>query len=180
MSGEQEESVTEHAASRVRERSRGDRDARKNELLFCRSSERGVQARKVALFRNVLKKFGQASDVKLLPSDVSNGEGRGDGAAVPEGAIAMTSMLLVSVGVAEALEVGVILVVAEAGVSDNESDACSVVDSMEELVTIVANGSPLSCRIANTAVGTGGGSRRSMCIFPLLASFLKSGDLYSR
>ena len=36
----------------------------------------------VALLRNLLKKSGQLCDVKLLPSDVSKGDGSGDDSAV--------------------------------------------------------------------------------------------------
>ena len=65
----------------------GERAALKNDLLFCRRRETGTQARKVVLLRKESKKSGQACEVKLLPRELSNGDGRADGAMVPEGVV---------------------------------------------------------------------------------------------
>jgi hypothetical protein len=65
----------------------GERAALKNDLLFCRSRETGTQARNVVLLRNESKKSGQACVVKLLPRELSNGDGRADGTMVPEGMV---------------------------------------------------------------------------------------------
>lgn len=44
-----------------------------------------MQVRKVELERKLVKKDGQEGAVKLLPTDVSNGEGRGVVMTVTEG-----------------------------------------------------------------------------------------------
>ena len=63
--------------SRVSAMRTGERAAPKNDLLFRRSSETGTHVWKVALLRNELKKSGQDCDVKLLPRELSNGDGMG-------------------------------------------------------------------------------------------------------
>ena len=79
-------SGAEQAVSRVAESREGDRMARKKEDDVCSISETGVQLRKVELERKVVKKPGQEAAVKLLPTEVSNGEGRGVAMTVMEGA----------------------------------------------------------------------------------------------
>jgi len=65
----------------------GERAALKNDLLVCRSRETGTQARKVVLLRKESKKSGHACEVKLLPRELSNGDGRADATTVPEGVV---------------------------------------------------------------------------------------------
>ena len=78
-------SDTAQAALSVSSRMTGERAALKKDLLFWRSRDTGTQDRKVLLLRNELKKSGQACDVKLLPRELSNGDGRAVGTRVPEG-----------------------------------------------------------------------------------------------
>ena len=43
----------------------------------------------MAFLRKELKKSGQACDEKLLPSELSNGDGRAVGTVVPEGVVSV-------------------------------------------------------------------------------------------
>jgi len=88
------------ATSRVSARRTGERAALKNDLLFWRSRDTGTQDWKVVLLRNELKKSGQDSEVKLLPRELSNGDGRAVGTIVPE------SVVSVAVGVRDIPDVG--------------------------------------------------------------------------
>lgn len=45
---------------------------------FCSSSDRGVHCWKVLLARKLVKKVGQEEEVKLVPKEVSKGEGTGE------------------------------------------------------------------------------------------------------
>jgi hypothetical protein len=88
------------ATLRVSSRRTGDRAALKNDLLFWRSRDTGTQDWKVVLLRNELKKSGQACEVKLLPRELSNGDGRAVGTIVLEGIVRVT------VGVRDIPDVG--------------------------------------------------------------------------
>lgn len=143
-----------HAASRVSERRLGSRSARKNELLFCSNKETGMQARKSGLDRNMVKKLGQDWDVKLLPREVSKGEGKGVG-------------MILTVGLVDFVSVGEDV---ECEFSDVEEDA---VARLAEDIEANVSGDSLSCR-SSSLIGVGvGGSRVSMWMRPSLSSSLK-------
>ena len=82
-------SETAQAASRVSSRTMGERAALKNDLLFWSSRDNGTQDWKVSFLRKELKKSGQACEVKLLPSELSNADGRAVGTVVPEGVVSV-------------------------------------------------------------------------------------------
>ena len=71
--------------SRVLVRREPERRARMKLLEVCRRREMGVQERKVLLERKVLKNLEQVGAVKLLPREVSKGEGIGAVISVMEG-----------------------------------------------------------------------------------------------
>ena len=64
-----------------------DRCARKNEFEFWSNREIGMQDWNVELPRKVEKNEGHEELVKLLPTDVSKGVGRGVVMTVTEGAV---------------------------------------------------------------------------------------------
>lgn len=158
----------------------------KNELLFCNRSEVGWQSLKVALLRKVLKKVGQAWDEKLLPREVSNGLGRGDGAPVLEVAVSMLDVEF-PVDVALALSVIVFVGVATSELSNVMVEPISVDEAAAEalLSTVGAasgaavepNGSAFSCLCR--MFGRGGGSLRSIAISPRRSRRLNRGESYS-
>lgn len=67
---------TEQLASRICVSLSREREAVKKPLEVCRRRDSGRQDVKVWSERNVVKKSGQVVDVKLLPSEESNGFGR--------------------------------------------------------------------------------------------------------
>lgn len=144
---------------RVSARRVGEPAALKNDLLFWRSRDTGTQDWKVVLLRKESKKFGQFCEVKLVPRELSNGDGMAMGVTVLDG------------------------VVSEAGEGDEELDIERVGVIVELVAESVEGGlnvdvelfkSPLYCRRSITTLGNGGGSRRSEEICPLLSSRLNS------
>ena len=128
------------------------------------------------LLRKELKKLGHASEVKLLPRELSNGEGRAAGTMVSEGvasvAVGFRDIADVGEGDGEELETEFVVFAVV--------DAVAVEGAVEEAegaleVDVELLESPLSCRRSITALGNGGGSRRSKKICPLLSSRLNSG-----
>jgi hypothetical protein len=86
--------------SRVSAMRTGERAALKNDLLFRRSRETGTHAWKVELLRNELKKSGQVCDVKLLPRELSNGDGMGVGTMLTE-VVMLAVVVAMAVAVAD-------------------------------------------------------------------------------
>lgn len=120
----------------------------------------GTQDWKVELARNVEKKDGQEDCVKLLPREVSNGEGSGVVTTVMEGDIEVDTTVgerLVSVSVAIA--------------------GAEVVPAAAE--TVVGTTSS-SCRFCMYTSRLEGGSERSMWISPLASRSLKNDDSWTR
>lgn len=125
-----------------------------------------------------MKKSGHACEVKLLPRELSKGDGMGAAMAVPEG------LVPVAVGEREVIEVGeldakeeletedVAAVLLMSVAVDRSDDAVDVGEGDVEL-----GESTLSCRRWSSAVGTGGGSRWSQRIWPLLSNCLNSAVL---
>jgi hypothetical protein len=142
---------------------------------------------KVALLRNELKKLGQACAVKLLPREVSNALGRGDGALVLDVAVSILSVeLLVDVAFAVSVIVfvgvatTVLWIVMVESTSVEEAAAADASDSEVGVASGAAvepKGSALSCLCR--MVGLGGGSRRSIAISPLCANRLNREESYS-
>jgi hypothetical protein len=114
----------------------------------------------VELLRKELKKTGQVSDVKLLPRELSNGDGMGVATMVTEGLVP----LVVAVGdrdTSDAEELGfeaedVVAELLEDVSADVSEEAEDEVGADVELLEL-----PLSCRRPITALGSGGGSRLS-------------------
>lgn len=144
-----------HAVLRVSARRVAERTARKNELEFWSRRETGTQDWKVEFWRKEAKKLGQLAEVKLLPREVSKGEGRADGARVPEGTVSVTVGVMDTAGCAEdgalELETGTTMFVLVEEVVGEEASAVDV-GLLESL---------LSWRCLTMALGNGGGSRRS-------------------
>ena len=107
----------------------GERDARKNELEFRSRRDRGVQSLKVWLLRKLLKNVGQDGAVKLLPKDVSKGDGIAVWVSVP---VPVPELESVDVGVAD-VEVALLLVELEAGAeADPDADVDAPATVVEE------------------------------------------------
>jgi hypothetical protein len=141
---------------------------------------------KVALLRNELKKLGQACAVKLLPREVSNALGRGDGAPVLDVAVSILFVeLLVDVAFAVSVIVFVgvatsvlwIVMVESTSVEEAAADASDSEVGVASGAAVEPKGSALSCLCR--MVGLGGGSRRSIAISPLCANRLNREESYS-
>jgi len=148
--------LAEQAESRVWERRVEERIARKNEALFWRRSEAGTQDRKVVLDKNVVKKVGQEGTVKLLPREVSKGEGSG---------VVMT-VIEANVEVERVEEEDSLARLSKAVVVGDRRDVVGTtwsVDGADVVIALVSLASIIA------AVGD---SRESTCIRPCLASCL--------
>jgi hypothetical protein len=137
----------------------------------------------VELLRKVEKNDGQEDCVKLLPREVSKGEGSGVVTTVMEGDIEVDTTVgerFVSVSVAIA---GAEVVSTPADVDG--ADVMDDVDDVSDSETVM--GTTSSCRFCMYVVsprpGTSrleGGSERSMWISPLASSSLKNDDSWTR
>ena len=158
------ESGAAQAVSSVALRSEGDRIARKKDEEVWRSSETGVQLRKVEFERKLVKKDGQEGAVKLLPTEESKGEGSG---------VVMT----VTAGEeSEDVDEGMLVFVMEdSNVDiDNASEDVDVgsADPDTELVD-----SKRSCLRSRCSKGAG---LVSTCISPLISNSLKCAESSAR
>jgi hypothetical protein len=156
--------------------SAGERAALKNDLLFCRSRETGIHAWKVVLLRKESKKSGHACEVKLLPRELSNGDGRADATTVLEGVVPVVEGFRDNADVEEweekpdlESETVAFEVPEDTAVKVGVEVAEGVLSVDVELLELT-----LSCRRWIEALGSGGGSRRSKVISPLLSSSLNS------
>ena len=135
----------------------------------------GTQDWKVALARKVEKNDGQDDWVKLLPREVSNGEGSGVVTTVMEGDIEVDTtvgerFVFVSVAIAGA---EVVSAAADDGAEVMDDD-----DASSE--TVVGTTLSSSCRLGMYTSRLEGGSERSMWISPLASSSLKNDDSWTR
>ena len=151
MRGVQTDMGAAHAVSSVEARKAGERWARKKEALFCRRRERGAHERNVLLERKVVKKAGQELEVKLLPREVSKGEGSGVVITVVDGTVARL-VVVVAFDVGEADEEGMVMVV-DTEVAEVDEDALDVEDE-----------SCPTCRRSSSGTGS---DLVSKCISPL-------------
>ena len=161
-----------HAASSVSLRRVGSCSARKKAAEVCRSNDTGMQDLNCASARKELKKLGHACEVKLLPIEVSNGEGMGVGMTVTDAWVAGVLVFValnvdwwsVEIELAnEVIDTASLLVV-----EDDESVAkvAEADDSVE-----------LSCRSSIRLCDGLGGSLTSKCMSPSRSSCLKCVDL---
>ena len=98
-----------------------ERMAWKNDEEVWRRRDTGVQLRKVELERKFVKKAGQEAEVKLLPIEVSNGDGSGVVMTVIEGEES------------EDVEVGVSVSALEDSDVEDEDSAVEDVEGSEEV-----------------------------------------------
>ena len=161
--GPQMESGAAQAVSSVAPRREAERMARKKEEDVWRRSETGVQLRMVELERKLVKKDGQEGAVKLLPTEVSNGEGSG---------VVMT--------VTEAMESEDVVGVSVFMVEDTDVDAedgCKHADVGAAGPDADLVDSRSSCLRSR---GPEGGDLVSTCISPLNSSSLKCAESSAR
>jgi len=176
MSGLQIASGASQAESRVWVRRVVERSARKNEFEFCRRSDTGTQDWNVALLRKLEKKVGQDEVVKLVPIEVSNGEGRGVVTTVTEGLIEVETAvpeIAVEVSVAMANEVAAAEEVVEEEEDVVEAAPESDVEVASSMLVATLVGTTLSCLRWMCMSRIKGGSVRSICISPRAASSWK-------
>jgi hypothetical protein len=134
--------------------------ARKNEVDVWRRSDTGVQLLKVELERKVVKKSGHVCEVKLLPIELSNGDGRGVVITVTDGSMVDCVVVGVSVSL-------------EDDASEVDVDAWAVEESAVELLELEISeksSSSVSCRRCSQLSGWG---LVSTCISPLASSSRK-------
>ena len=132
-----------------------------------------MQDWKVALARKVLKKVGQDGEVKLLPREVSKGDGRGDDGETPEGSVVVVVLVGASVMVdvveatlAELAGPGAVVVLGVLGDASREVSIlwsaelvdCAGADGMTDLVPVELDGPVSSCRLPRPGAGRGGGA----------------------
>ena len=128
-------------------------------------SDTGVQDRKVLLERKLVKKVGQDVEVKLLPREVSKGDGRGVVMTVVEGAV---SKVVVEVGSGDVLEDGMDIEVAVV-VTEVSSDEDAEVDAAAGGLLVLVDSSR-TWRLSRPTTGSGLASK---CISPLCSSSRK-------
>ena len=122
------------------------------------------------MLRKFEKKVGQDEAVKLLPIEVSKGEGRGVVTTVTEGLIEVDTAVGESV-VEESVAMASVVAAAE---EEDVVDAAP--DSDVEVASDMLVGTTLFCRRCMYMSRTKGGSVRSMCISPRVASSGKCDD----
>jgi hypothetical protein len=155
MTGLQIERAAAQEVLRVAVRREGDRMTWKNDEDVWRRSETGVQLRNVELERNLVKKEGHEAAVKLLPNELSKGNGSGVVMTVTDGAVPDVVEVEVALWLSFEEDDGDIVVEAEEWVDE----AVVLIEDVEEGDLVVEDSavpcSKRSCLLCSQFKGAG-------------------------